>query len=134
MAPKTTLATLMPIRNMDRAIKFYTKLLGGKLEYRGEGEMKDGFASLKVAGHEIWLISPEKREKRSLAYTTFVVANIKRFVSGLQKGGVKFQRALKMSKETRVDGPIAFEPWGASAFFTDSEGNLLMVWQNTSPM
>jgi hypothetical protein len=39
-----------------------------------------------------------------------------------------------MSKETKVEGPIAYESFGASAFFKDSEGNLLMVWQNNPPM
>jgi predicted enzyme related to lactoylglutathione lyase len=134
MATKTSVATLMPIRNMNRAIKFYTKVLGAKLVSRAPGEMKDSWASVKLGTHDVWLISPEKREKRTLAYTTFVVTNIQRFVSRLQKGGAKFQAAEKMSKDTRVVGPIAYEPWGASAFFTDSEGNVLMVWQNMSGM
>ena len=134
MASKATLVTLMPIRKMGRAIKFYTKLLGAKLEYRGQGEMKNAWASVKLGGNDIWLIAPEEREKRKLAYTGFLVKDIKKFVSGLQKGGVKFQRAQKSSKDTKVVGPIAFEEWGASAFFQDSEGNLLMVWQNTPGM
>jgi catechol 2,3-dioxygenase-like lactoylglutathione lyase family enzyme len=134
MASNARLATLVPIRDMDRAIKFYTKKLGAKLEFRGQGEMKDGWAWIKVAGTDIWLISPEKREKRTLAYSTFLVKDIKGFVSGLQKKGVKFAKATKMSKETRVEGPIAFETFGASAFFNDSEGNLYMVWQDTVAM
>ena len=134
MAAKATMATLVPIRNMDRAIKFYTKVLGAKLVTRMEGEMKDGFASLTLATHEIWLIAPEKREKRDLAYTAFLVKNIKGFVAGLQKNGVKFQPAQKMGSQTRVEGPIAFEPFGASAFFKDSEGNMFMAWQNSPSM
>jgi predicted enzyme related to lactoylglutathione lyase len=134
MASDAQFVTLMPIRKMNRAVKFYTKVLGAKLLYRGQGEMKDGFASVKLASHEIWLVAPEKREKRNLAYSGLVVKNIKRFVSKLQGNGVKFQRATKMSKETRVEGPIAFESWGASAFFSDSEGNTLMVWQNDPSM
>ena len=134
MAAKPRLVTLMPIRNMNRAIKFYTKVLPGKLEYRGQGAMKNFWAGLRVGTHEVWLIAPEKHEKRTLAYTTFLVNNIKGFVRGLQKKGVKFQKAERMSKETKIDGPIAFESFGASAFFKDSEGNVLMVWQNTEPM
>ena len=34
-----------------------------------------------------------------------------------------------MNHHTKVDGPIAYEEFGASAFFKDSEGNLLMLWQ-----
>jgi predicted enzyme related to lactoylglutathione lyase len=119
---------------MDRAIKFYTRALGGKLQYRGEGEMKDFWASLKLGKNDIWLITPEKREQRKLAYSTFLVDDIRAIVTQLKRKGVKFQRAGKMSKETRVEGPIAFDTMGASAFFKDSEGNLHMIWQNPSSM
>jgi predicted enzyme related to lactoylglutathione lyase len=123
------LTTLIPIRNMNRAIKFYTKVMGGKLVFRGTGQMKDGWASLTLGKEAVWLISPERREKRALAYSTFVVKNIKVFVKGLQKKGVKFQRAQRMGPDTKVVGPIAWEGFGASAFFKDTEGNVLMVWQ-----
>ena len=127
-------ATLIPIRDMDRAIKFYTGALGAKLMYRGEGEMKDYWASVKLGREEFWLITPQTREKRTLAYSTFLVKDIKAVVKELKKKGVKFQRAEKMSKESRLEGPIAHESFGSSAFFKDSEGNLLMIWQNIPPM
>ncbi len=127
-------ATLIPIRNMDRAIKFYTKTLGGKLLYRGQGQMKDSWASVKVGRSEFWMITPQERERRSLAYTTFLVKDIKTVVKELRDKGVRFQQAERMSKETRIEGPIAFDPFGASAFFKDTEGNLLMIWQNFPAM
>jgi len=134
MAAKASVVTLIPIRNMNRAIKFYTKQLGGKLEARGKGQMRDMWAGVNLWGHDLWMIQPSKREKRELAYTTFLVKNIKSFVKGLQKKGVKFQRAEHMEPDARIDGPIAFESFGASAFFKDPEGNLLMVWQNFPAM
>lgn len=134
MPAKAQVTTLMPIRDMDRAIRFYTKSLGGKLNMRGDGEMKDGWASVTLHAHEFWLIAPSAREKRNLAYTTFQVKSIKNFVGDLLKKGVKFQKAEKSGPETRVEGPISFEPFGAAAFFKDSEGNVLMAWQNTVPM
>ncbi len=124
-------ATLVPVKNMDRAVKFYTESLGGKLLYRDKGDMKDMWASIKVGKDEFWMIAPEVREKRTLAYSTFVVKDIRAVVKDLKGKGVKFQRAEKMSKETKTEGPIAFEPFGASAFLKDTEGNLLMLWQNT---
>jgi catechol 2,3-dioxygenase-like lactoylglutathione lyase family enzyme len=127
------LATLVTIKDMDRAIKFYTNTLGGKLQYRGEGEMKDSWASVKLGKNEFWLIVPETLEKRTLAYSTFMVKDIRSVVSDLKVRGVKFQRAERMSNETKVEGPIAFESVGASAFFKDTEGNVLMVWQNSPP-
>jgi catechol 2,3-dioxygenase-like lactoylglutathione lyase family enzyme len=134
MASGARLATLMPIRNMDRALKFYTRALGAKLNNRGRGEMRDYWASIQLADTEVWLTAPQKREKRTLAYTTFVVKNIKSFVAGLQKKGVKFQKAERMGPQTKLEGPIAYEPFGAAAFFKDPEGNLLMVWQNNPAM
>jgi predicted enzyme related to lactoylglutathione lyase len=134
MATGPHVVTMIPIRNMSRAIKFYTKKLGGKLQYRGTGKMKDYWASMKLGDSELWFVSPEKRERRTLAYTLFVVKNIRAHVKKLQKKGVKFQRAEKMGPETKIEGAIAFDPFGAAAFFKDTEGNLLMVWQNFPPM
>ena len=48
-------------------------------------------------------------------------------MKGLQEKGVKFQRPDRMSWETKVVGPIAYDPSGAAAFFKDSEGNLMMI-------
>lgn len=134
MLSQAGFATIVPVRNMGRAISFYTEALGGKLTFRGEGEMKDMWASVRVGSEDFWLIPPQTREKRTLAYSVFLVKDVKAAVGELQGKGVKFQRAEKMSKETRIEGPIAYESFGASAFFKDSEGNLLMIWQNVPPM
>jgi catechol 2,3-dioxygenase-like lactoylglutathione lyase family enzyme len=125
-------ATLIPVRKMDRAVKFYTETLGGKLLQRMEGEMKDFWASIKVSGCDFWLVSPEEREKRELAYDAFVVDDIKSAVAELKGKGVRFNRGEKMGEDSRVEGPITYDSVGATAFFKDSEGNLLMLWQSTS--
>jgi predicted enzyme related to lactoylglutathione lyase len=134
MATGARLVTLIPIRNMNRAIKFYTKAVGGKLKDRGRGQMRNFWASMKLGDSDVWFIAPSKYERRTLAYSLLLVKNIKAYVKKLQKNGIKFQRPDRMSAETRVEGPIAFDPFGASAFFKDSEGNLMMVWQNFPPM
>jgi predicted enzyme related to lactoylglutathione lyase len=130
MLSKSDFATLVPIKNMDRAVKFYTRTLGGSLNMRAKGEMKDFWASVNVGKAEFWLIKPEKHEKRNLAYSTFIVKNIKKTVDGLKKKGVKFLPAERMDSDSRVDGPISYSPYGAGAFLKDSEGNVLMLWQN----
>ncbi len=122
-------ATIVPIRNMDRAVKFYTATLGGKLLQRMEGDMKDFWASVKLSGCEFWLVSPEEQEKRELAYSVFVVDDIKAVVSELKGKGVKFRRGEKMGEDSKVVGPISYGSTGANAFFKDSEGNLIMLWQ-----
>jgi len=133
MLSKASFATLVPIRNMDRAIRFYTHALGGSLNMRGEGDMKNYWASVSVGKTEFWLVKPEKQEKRDLAYSTFAVKDIKKTVSGLKSKGVKFSRAEKSGPQSKVDGPIEYTPYGASALFKDSEGNLSMLWQNMIP-
>jgi catechol 2,3-dioxygenase-like lactoylglutathione lyase family enzyme len=130
MLSKASFAALVPVKKMDRAIGFYTDTLGGKLRMRGEGEMKDMWASVTVNKAEFWLIKPEKQEKMELAYNVFVVGGIKKTVKGLVEKGVKFEPAEDMGPGSKKDGPIATTPWGAkSAFFKDSEGNLLMLWE-----
>jgi uncharacterized glyoxalase superfamily protein PhnB len=129
MANSVNFVTLVPIRNMSRAIRFYTKQLGGQVTMRGTGEMKNDWASMRIAGHDVWLVNPEKREKRSLAYMTLLVKDAKRYVRALQKRKVKFERAQRMGPGSTVEGPLTVSPYGSSAFFKDPEGNLWMVFE-----
>ena len=134
MATGAQWVTLVPISNMNRAIRFYTEALGGKVVYRGRGTMRNLWAALKVGGSDIWLVAPQKRERRSLAYSVLLVKSARSTVARLKAKGVKFQRPERMSRESKVDGSIAYDSFGASAFFKDTEGNLLMLWQNFPPM
>jgi predicted enzyme related to lactoylglutathione lyase len=125
-------ATLIPVKKMDRAVDFYTTTLGGTLQQRMQGDMKDFWASVTLGGSDLWLVSPEEKEKRALAYDVFIVEDIKAAVEELKAKGVKFNRGEKMGKESRVEGPITYDQAGATAFFKDSEGNILMLYQSTS--
>ena len=129
MLDKAGFVTFVTIKKMDRALKFYTDGLGGKLISRGEGEMEDSWASVKIGKNEFWLVKPETWEKRELTYNAFVVDDISAAVSELKSRGIKFSRAERSGPETKIEGPISRDPWGAEAFFKDSEGNLLMLWQ-----
>ena len=51
----------------------------------------------------------------------------------LKRKGVKFRRAEKMGPDSRVEGPINYNPYGAAASFIDSEGNYSMLWENKIP-
>jgi predicted enzyme related to lactoylglutathione lyase len=128
---KAGFATFVVTRDMDRAIKFYTKALGGKLQDRAPGEMKNMWASVKIGRENFWLIAPPGKQpkKPDLAFSTFIVKDIKATVADLRKKGVRFQKAEAMDSTTKIEGPIATDPFGSTAFFKDSEGNLLMLWQ-----
>ncbi len=129
MAAAAKLVTLIPIRDMTRALRFYTKTLGGRMTDRAPGKMRNMWASVRLAGADIWLIEPERFERRTLAYSTLVVKNIRSSVRALTKKGVKFQRAERMGPDSRIEGPIVSDSVGAAAFFKDPEGNLLMLFQ-----
>ena len=126
--------SLIPVRKMDRAVRFYTKKLGATVRYRGRGAMKNHWASLRFGPVDVWFVHPDPPEKHKLAYHTFLVKNIRSAVKGLQKKGVKFEKGQKTPSSTSVEGPITWEPFGGGAFFKDPEGNLLMVWENIPPM
>jgi catechol 2,3-dioxygenase-like lactoylglutathione lyase family enzyme len=132
MLSRSGYVTIIPVKKMGRAIRFYTGSLGGRVLHRGEGDMKDFWASVQIGKAEFWLVIPEKHEKRDLSYSAFVVKDIKKTVKGLEKKGVKFEPGEAVGEGSRVEGPISYDSAGAEAFFKDSEGNLLMVWQASS--
>ena len=129
MLSKASFATMIPIKNMNRAISFYTKTLGGSLNMRAPGEMKNFWASVSVGKTELWLVRPDKQEKRDLAYSTFVVKDIRKTVAGLKKKRVRFVPGERVGRDSRVEGPIVYSPYGAAARFKDSEGNFFMLWE-----
>jgi predicted enzyme related to lactoylglutathione lyase len=124
---------MVTVRNMGRAIRFYTRALGGSLNMRAKGDMRNYWASVNVGKAEFWLVKPEKHERRDLAYSTFVVKNIKGTVGELKRRGVKFLPAERMDPDSKIDGPISYTPYGAVALLKDSEGNMLMLWENLIP-
>jgi catechol 2,3-dioxygenase-like lactoylglutathione lyase family enzyme len=131
MLAKSDFATIVPVRNMDRAIRFYTKVLGGKLEMRAPGDMKDVWASIRIGKESFWLGPRDpKLKKLDYAFSTFIVKDIENEVRELRKKGARFQRAERNESTTKIKGPIGYSDFGAGAFFNDSEGNLLMLWQN----
>jgi len=97
---------------------------------RAPGDMKNSWASVNLGKSEFWLVKPDKNEKRDLAYSAFVVKDIKKTVERLKRKKVRFLPAERMGADSKVDGPISYSPYGAAAILKDSEGNLLMLWEN----
>jgi catechol 2,3-dioxygenase-like lactoylglutathione lyase family enzyme len=129
MALKADVVTLIPVKKMARAIEFYTKKLDAKVLMRGDGAMKDWWASIEIADHEFWLVGADASERRKLAYQALVVKNIKKAVAKLMDKGVKFEKGEAGEMGNKVDGPISSGENGASAFFKDTESNLWMVFE-----
>lgn len=115
MLSEAGFATLFPIRDTGRAIKFYTSTLGGRLMMRGEGEMKDSWAFARIRKSDFWLIQPQKREKRELAYSTFVVKDIRRIVKSRKGKSAKFHRAETTWSRNEGRRPNILQPLGRSS-------------------
>ena len=81
-----------------------------------------------LEGYQIATSASEQQEP------LVIVKNVKKTVKDLQKNGVKFEPGEKMGEGSKVEGPITSDSFGAEAFFKDSEGNLLMVYQYKPPM
>ncbi len=95
--------------------------------------MKDMWVSVRMGRKEFWLIKPSDKEqgkKTDLAFSTFIVKNIKTEVANLKKKGAKFDAPETGEWTAKADDPIAYDPVGAAAFLKDSEGNLLMLFQS----
>lgn len=104
------------VKDQDRALKFYTQILGFKLQVDvSKGEGKQRWIALEIPGAQtqVVLFTPEGHEERigTSSNIIFTTDNIGKTYQELKDRGVQFTK-----------GP-ANEPWGAYALFQDSEGN-----------
>jgi len=104
------------VSNMDRAVRFYTEVLGMKVEYR----FGNDWASLKtedgvtVGLHPASNASPAGR-KGSITIGFEVSEPIDKAVAGMKAKGVKFS------------GPIVDDKEIKAAHFADPDGNEMYI-------
>jgi predicted enzyme related to lactoylglutathione lyase len=119
---KSVFYTAVYVSDQDRALDFYTNVLG--LEQRVDNPTPDGprFLTVGVNGQDfqlvLWPGTPGQGEPvqgRVPASVTIEVADCREAVETLKSRGVKF--------ETDV---LEF-PWGYVALFEDPDGNRLQV-------
>lgn len=104
----------IPVKDQDRALKFYTEKLGFELLVDAEmGPQR--WIELKIPGGEtqVVLFTPEGHEDRvgTFSNVVFMSDDIQKTFKELKAKGVKFKGELKE------------EPWGTYAILEDSEGN-----------
>lgn len=107
------------VLNLDRAVAFYTQVLG--LECRVQNT---DWAGIKVGDAEIHLYA----NGGATGDVEFYVDDIDLEVSRLTKNGVIFLSGKNKPAAIDIDkNNITTFPWGRTAFFLDSEGNELAV-------
>ncbi len=104
------------VSNMDRAVRFYTEVLGMKVEYR----FGDQWASLKTDDGMTVGLHPASKEspagrKGSITIGFEVSESIERAVTAMKDKGVKFV------------GPIVDDKEIKAAHFEDPDGNEMYI-------
>jgi predicted enzyme related to lactoylglutathione lyase len=107
------------VKDQNRALEFYTNKLGFKVatdQPFGEGMR---WIELKIPGAETKVVLFTKGpEPGAFSTIVFQTDNVQKTYEELKGRGVEFTQAPKT------------EPWGTSAMFKDSEGNVFVLERN----
>lgn len=105
----------VPVRDQDRALRFYTEKLGLRI-FTDQSMGDRRWIELQVPGSETMLVLHEQRDHQpgSMPAVVFVADNVQATFEALRAKGVEFTQPPKKA------------PWGESAMLQDSEGNLIL--------
>jgi predicted enzyme related to lactoylglutathione lyase len=109
----------IPVRDQDRALRFYTEKLGFRIFTDQEFSDTQRWIELSIPGAEtgVVLFTPQGHEDRigTFVNTSWEVDNIEKTYDELRGRGVEFT------------GPPQKQPWGTFAILKDSEGNQIVL-------
>jgi len=109
----------IPVRDQDRALRFYTEKLGMRVLTDQEFSATQRWIELQIPGAEtgISLFTPEGHEDRigTFINSSWEVDNVEKTYAELQAKGVEFK------------GPPEKQPWGTFLIMKDSEGNQIVL-------
>jgi predicted enzyme related to lactoylglutathione lyase len=119
----TDFAATLPASDIERAKKYYKDVLG--LE---PVDSSGGPIQYAVGGSNFVLYPSEFAGTNRATAATFVVADIESAVATLRGRGVEFD-TVEFEDATVDNGITRMPDGGAGAWFKDSEGNILGVFQ-----
>ena len=109
----------IPVRDQDRALRFYTEKLGFRILTDQEFSETQRWIELSISGAEtgVVLFTPDGCQDRigTFVHTSWEVDNIGKTYEDLQARGVEFA------------SPPQKQPWGTFAVMKDSEGNQIVL-------
>lgn len=107
----------LPIKDLERAISFYKRVFGAKVNMRASGQYKGWWASLQVGQVELWLDKPSKdfTPLKWQALTFLTKGNIDDIYLSFKRRKVRVGKLFKMDYGKHFD-------------FKDSEGNTGMIF------
>lgn len=112
---------VLPAEDLARARKFYHDTLGFEVE-----DMPEGHQFMIHAGHDTRMLVYERaRTKADHTAAAFMVDDLSATMTELRHHGVRFAEYDMPGLKT-VHG-VASSPDGDSAWFTDSEGNIISL-------
>jgi predicted enzyme related to lactoylglutathione lyase len=122
MLSKAAVTTTIPAVDINRAKKFYSKTLGLKI-------VKEDDSGLTVESANGVHIYIYKRGATKADHTvlSFKVASVEEEVAALKSKGVKFEEYDIPDMGIKTVGGIAKNDGFTSAWFKDSEGNILAI-------
>lgn len=126
-SPLSTAAvtTILPVRDLDRAKRFYVESLG----LTGEGARPDGQYLLRAGdGSRLALFRKPEGTKAEHTAVSFAVDDLEAAIATLERRGVSFHDYDLPG--FRTIGHICTQPGERCAWFSDTEGNVLCLHQD----
>ncbi len=118
-------AATLPASDMERAIDFYRVMLG--LEpYQND---PDGSARYRVGDTMLMVYPSEYAGTNKATAAGFEVEDLDSVVAELRSRGIEFQE-FDYGEMKTVDGILAMPDGSRGAWFNDTEGNIIGVFQD----
>ena len=124
MLANASVTTMLPVKDLDRARRFYE----GKLGLKPIGLKPDGKFTYDCAGATLALFPKEGGTKADHTAVSFRVSDIAASIAALKQAGVSFEDYDFPGLQTV--GHVCVLGWEKAAWFLDTEGNILCLHED----